>query len=346
MIGSLIWQHLTETRTAEPRRLAVMRKGNLVVVAIGGNALVPPGEHGTVEEEMSHARVVARDLARLIDAGVRLVVTHGNGPQVGMILRRSDLTAAVDPSLPRLPLSYCVAETQGGIGHLLANAIGNGLRERGAPDAVATVLMHAVVDRNDDAFSTPTKPIGAFYSAEEAEIVRRDVTWELVEDSGRGFRRVVASPIPLRLLEAPAVALLVKAGYVVVTNGGGGVPVVERADGTFEAVDAVMDKDRSSALLAVALGADVLVLSTSVERVALDYGRPSERALDVLTIEEAKGYLAEGQFPPGSMGPKILAAIEFLDGHGGEVIVTSLERVHDAIDGKTGTRIVRGVAAA
>jgi carbamate kinase len=157
---------------------------------------------------------------------------------------------------------------------------------------------------------------------------------------------VVASPVPLRLLEAPAVALLLEAGYAVVTNGGGGVPVVERADGTFEAVDAVIDKDRSSALLAVALGADVLVLSTSVERVALDFGRPSERPVDLLTIDEATGYLAEGQFPPGSMGPKITAAIEFLAARGGEVIITSLERVHDALDGKTGTRIVRGVAAA
>lgn len=321
-----------------------MRRPDAVVVAIGGNALLPPGELGTVAQEMSHARVVARDLARLVAEGRRLVVTHGNGPQVGIILRRSDLTAAIDPSLPRLPLSYCVAETQGGIGHLLASALRNGLREHGLPDRVATVLMHAVVDPSDTAFATPTKPIGPFYSAAEAERVRPHVAWDLVEDAGRGYRRVVPSPAPLRLLEADAVAALVDAGYTVVTGGGGGVPVVERAGGAFDPVDAVIDKDRLSALLAAGLGAELLVLSTSVERVALDFGRPSQRELPRLTVDEAERYLAEGQFPPGSMGPKILSAIEFLRAHDGEVIITSLERVRDALDGRTGTRIVRAAS--
>lgn len=321
-----------------------MRPAGIVVVAIGGNALLPPGEQGTVAQEMSHAQVVARDLARLVAEGKRLVVTHGNGPQVGIILRRSDLTAAIDPSLPVLPLSYCVAETQGGIGHLLASALRNALREKGLPDRVATVLMHAVVDPADEAFAAPTKPIGPFYTATEAERLRRHVAWELIEDAGRGYRRVVPSPTPLRLLEASAVAALVDAGHAVVTGGGGGVPLVETPDGSYAAVDAVIDKDRVSALLAAELGAEVLVLSTSVERVALDFGRPSQRWLDRLTVDQAERHLADGQFPPGSMGPKIASAIEFLRRHPGEVVITSLERVHDALDAKTGTRVVRDAA--
>ncbi|HEV8534836.1 MAG TPA: carbamate kinase [Candidatus Limnocylindria bacterium] len=318
-----------------------MAKERTVVVAIGGNALMPPGELGAVADELSHARVVARDLARLVAEGRRLVVTHGNGPQVGIILRRSDLTASLDPSLPRLPLSYCVAETQGGIGHLLASALRDELRERGVRDQVIATLMHAVVDPADPAFAVPTKPIGPFYTAAEAERMERGTRRELVEDAGRGYRRVVPSPTPRRLLEASAVATLLDAGYVVVTGGGGGIPVVERPDGSYQAADAVIDKDRLSALLAADLRADDLVLSTAVDRVALDFGTPAERGVAQLTVEEAERHLAAGQFPPGSMGPKIASAIEFVRAHDGQAIITSLEHVHDALDGRAGTRIVR-----
>lgn len=324
-----------------------MARPRTVVVAIGGNALMPPGEHGTVPEEMSHARVAARELAQVVSERSSLVVTHGNGPQVGIILQRSDLTATLDPSLPRLPLSYCVAETQGGIGHLLATALRAELRRRGLSDAVATVLTHTVVDPRDAAFRMPTKPIGAFYGKAEAERLARELGWEHVaEDSGRGYRRIVASPEPLRVLEARAVAALLATGFTVVAGGGGGVPMVEGSDGTYEAVDAVIDKDRVSALLASELRADLLVLCTSVERVALDFGRPTQRALADLSVADAERYLAEGQFAPGSMGPKISSAIAFLRAHPGEVIITSLERLHDALAGRSGTRIRRVVGAA
>lgn len=316
-----------------------------VVVAIGGNALIPLGERGSIPEERSHARVVARDLARLVAERSSLVVTHGNGPQVGIILRRSDLTAGVDPTLPQLPLSYCVAETQGGIGHLLATALRNELRALRLPDRVATVLTHTVVDASDPAFRTPTKPIGPYYSQAEAERLRRERGWEIVEDAGRGHRRVVPSPNPLRVVEGGAIIALVRAGYTIVTGGGGGVPVVERDDGSYEAVDAVIDKDRVSALLAAELRADLLVLCTAVERVALDFGRPSQRALSELTVEEAERHLAEGQFPPGSMGPKVESAVAFVRTHPGEAVITSLERLHDALEGKTGTRVIRTSAA-
>jgi carbamate kinase len=318
-----------------------MRPKRTVVVAIGGNALIPPGERGTVAEELSHARVVARDLARLVGEGRALVLTHGNGPQVGIILRRSDLTAGLDPSIPRLPLSYCVAETQGGIGHLLANALHGELRARGLPDRVATVLTHTVVDPNDPAFDRPTKPIGPFYSAAEAESLRRERGWEIADDAGRGHRRLVPSPLPLRVLESAAIAALVAEGFTVVTGGGGGVPVVERADGAYDAVDAVIDKDRVSALIAAELGADDLVLCTSVERVALDFGQPTQRDLTELAVADAERYLREGQFPAGSMGPKVASATAFVRAHPGRAIITSLERVYDAIEGKTGTRVVR-----
>lgn len=314
------------------------------MVAIGGNALLAPGERGTVAEESGHARVVARDLAWMLRDGWSLAITHGNGPQVGIILRRSDLTADLDPSLPRLPLSYCVAETQGGIGHVLAAALRNELRAQGLPDRIATLMTHTVVEADDPAFGRPTKPIGPFYPAAEADRLTA-YGWEVIEDSGRGYRRVVASPMPVRIVEQGAVAALLLAGFVVIAVGGGGIAVVDR-DGAFEAVDAVIDKDRASAVLATNIVADLLVLCTSVPEVALDFGTPMQRPVSMLSVDDAETYLDAGQFPAGSMGPKIEAAIAFLRSGGREVLVTSLEHLHDALEGRTGTRIVSTTGAA
>lgn len=323
-----------------------MRAARTAVIAIGGNALLPPGESGSVGEEQSRARVAARDLARMVRDGWSLVVTHGNGPQVGIILRRSDLTATVDPTLPRLPLWYCVAETQGGIGHLLADALRNELRALGLPDRVATVMTHTLVATDDPAFRSPTKPIGPFYQRDEAESLRSRLGWTVAEDAGRGYRRVVPSPRPLRVLEAAAITTLVREGFTVVTGGGGGVPVVQRPSGEYEPVDAVIDKDPVSALIAAEVRADLLILCTSVPRVALDFGKPTQRDLSELSVEDAQRYRSASQFAPGSMGPKIDAAIAFVRSGGGEVLVSSLEHLHDALEGRTGTRIVRSRAAA
>lgn len=295
-------------------------------------------------EELAHARVVARDLASLLAEGWSLAITHGNGPQVGMILRRSDLTADLDSSLPRLPLSYCVAETQGGIGHVLMAALRNELRSRGLPDRIATLLTHTVVRADDPAFGRPTKPIGPFYGPDDAERLHAR-GWEMVEDAGRGYRRVVPSPTPIRILEQASVSALLLAGFTVIAVGGGGIAVVER-DGALEAVDAVIDKDRASSVLATNLVADLLVLCTSVPEVALDYGKPTQRSLPILSAEDAEAYLDAGQFPAGSMGPKIEAAITFLRSGGREVLITSLEHLRDALERRTGTRIVAATGAA
>ncbi len=280
----------------------------------------------------------------MVQDGWSVVITHGNGPQVGMILRRSELTAELDASLPRLPLSYCVAETQGGIGHLLAGALRNELRANELPDRVVTLLTHTVVRSDDPAFGHPTKPIGPFSSRDEAERLRARGL-EVVEDAGRGYRRVVPSPRPIRIVEQAAVSALLLAGFTVIAAGGGGIAVVEGAGG-LEAVDGVIDKDRASAVLATSLVADLLVLCTSVPEVALDFGTPAQRPLPILSVDDAAMHLDAGQFPAGSMGPKIEAAIAFLRSGGREVLVTSLEHLRDALEGRTGTRIVATTSAA
>lgn len=314
------------------------------VVAVGGNALIGPGESGTIPEEFAHARAIARDVAGMIAAGWSVVLTHGNGPQVGFILRRSDITAEVAPELPSLGLDYCVAETQGGIGYMLSTALGNELRRHGLPPNVVTVTTHTLVAADDPAFELPTKPIGSFYTKAQAEHHQRRHGLTVVEDAGRGYRRVVASPRPLRIVESGAVATLVRQGFTVIAVGGGGVPVVEE-DGQLRGVEAVIDKDLASALLAADLRADLLVLCTAVAQVALNFGRPDQVLLDRMSADEAEANLAAGQFPPGSMGPKIEAALSFLGGGGKEVLITSTEQLEDALEGRTGTRVVATAAS-
>jgi len=314
------------------------------VVAIGGNALILDGQQGTIAEQDDNAVEMARHVAALVADGWGIVLTHGNGPQVGFILLRSELVGDSAP-VPALSLEMSSADSQGGIGHILTMALLNELAARGLPDRVAYVLTHTVVDPDDPAFADPTKPIGPFYDADQAAAKERLNGWRMIEDSGRGYRRVVPSPKPLRIVESAQIRALVDSGFVVVAVGGGGIPVVETARG-YEGIEAVIDKDRASALLAASLGVPLLVLSTGVEQVAWHFRQPDERLLSSMTADEATRYLADGEFPRGSMGPKIEAAVDFLARGGDEVLITTPAALQRAIAGQTGTRIVPNPLAA
>lgn len=306
------------------------------LIAIGGNALIADGEQGTIEQQFGNARAISRQVAALVDVGWRVVVTHGNGPQVGFILLRSELFKG-EPFIPKLPLDVCVADSQGGIGYILSNSL---LNELGA-GRVACLLTQCVVDAQDAAFQHPSKPIGPPFTAEEADERQRVDGWTMVEDAGRGYRRVVPSPRPVRIVETHAVQVLLEAGLVVVAAGGGGIPVIEIAPGVYRGVEAVIDKDLASARLAASLRLPLLVISTGVERVAVHYRRPDQRDLDRVGLAEVRRHLAAGEFPEGSMGPKMRAAIEFLEQGGEEVIITSVGCLQAAIAGQAGTHITR-----
>jgi carbamate kinase len=311
------------------------------IVAIGGNALVTDAEHGSIADQFAATRSIARSVVAMIAEGWSVVITHGNGPQVGFILRRSDLVSSLAPEIPRIGLEIAGADSQGGIGHIVGITLAGALRRAGLERPVAAVVTHTVVDPQDPAFAAPSKPIGAWYGAEQAAELQRTDRWTMVEDSGRGWRRVVASPRPLRILELDAIRQLVAGGSLVVAAGGGGIPVVDEG-GDYRGVEAVVDKDFASALLAAGLGVDLLVMTTGVPQVAVDFGRPAQRWLDRVTVPELEAYEAEGQFPAGSMGPKIAAALQFLRAGGREVLITSPERLADAIAGRTGTRLTIG----
>ncbi len=310
-----------------------------VLIAIGGNALIREGQRGTIAEQFENARATAAQIAALVSDGWRVVVTHGNGPQVGFIIWRSELVGE-DVPVPRLSLDMAVADSEGGLGYILDNSLVNALGRRGLVDRAACLLTQTVVDAHDPAFQRPSKPIGPAFSAEEAALHRDRDGWAMVEEAGRGFRRVVPSPRPLRIVETAAVRALIEAGLVVIAGGGGGIPVVEEEPGVYRGVEAVIDKDLVSALLAADLGIPLLLLSTGVERVAVQFRKPGQRFLDRMTVAEARHYLAAGEFPEGSMGPKIRAAIEFLERGGQRVIVTSPQHLRQACLGETGTHIV------
>lgn len=306
-----------------------------VILAIGGNALAPAGL-GEFADQESRARGVAETAVRMIGEGVRLVVVHGNGPQVGALAMAQE---AVSREIPAQPLFVLGAMTQGQLGYLLAQAIGDTLATRGLPRAVAAVMTQVVVDADDPAFARPTKPIGPFFSEGRARRLASARGWSVAEDAGRGWRRVVASPQPVEVVEAGEIRRLLDAGEVVVACGGGGVPVA-RVGEDLVGVDAVIDKDFAAALVGRVVGATSLLLLTGVEKVLLDFGTPRERPVDVMTVAEARAHLADGQFPPGSMGPKVEAAVQFVEGGGGRALITSMERAADALAGRTGTRIV------
>jgi carbamate kinase len=310
------------------------------VIAIGGNALIADGQRGTIDEQFGNARDAAREVAGLVEDGWRVVVTHGNGPQVGFILLRSEMLNG-PPFIPKLTLDMCVADSEGGIGYIVGNSLSNEFGRRGLRTGTVCVLTQTVVDINDPAFQHPTKPIGSAFSAEEAELRRSRDGWSVVEESGRGYRRVVPSPRPVGIVEATAIKTLLDAGFVVVAGGGGGIPVVEEEPSVYRGVEAVIDKDLASAYLAASLGVPLLVISTGVERVAVHYRQPDQRELQQVRLPEIRSYLAAGEFPEGSMGPKIRAAIEFLEQGGEEVIITSLSCLSSAVSGRTGTHITR-----
>lgn len=312
--------------------------GPLMVVAIGGNALIKDKQHQSVSDQMAALEETSHHLAALVADGWRLAIGHGNGPQVGFILRRSELAAH---ELHEVPLDVCGADSQGAIGYELQQALGHDFARLGIDMEAVTVVTQVEVDRNDPAFANPTKPIGSFLDDETAARRRAD-GWTVVEDAGRGHRVVVASPKPMRIVELNAVKALAAAGFVVITVGGGGIPVVTDDDGFLRGVAAVIDKDFASSLLASELGADLFVIATAVDRVALDFGKPEQRFVDRMTLSEAKAYLAEGRhFAPGSMAPKIEACIWFLERGGREAVITDPENLRNAVRGTAGTHIVK-----
>jgi carbamate kinase len=307
------------------------------VVAIGGNSLIRDEDHQAVADQFETTRGTCSHIARMVEQGWRVIVTHGNGPQVGFILLRSELASK---AVHTVPLDSCGAETQGELGYMIQQCLRNELLSRGIKNPVAAVVTQVLVRKNDPAFKNPTKPIGPFYSRRKAEKYRKERRWSVADDAGRGWRRVVPSPKPVRIIEQDAIKTLVDGGVVVIAAGGGGIPVI-RERGRLRGVEAVIDKDYASAILAVGLEADLFLISTPVEKVALNFGKPNQKLLNKMTLAEAKKYHRQGHFPPGSMGPKIQAVIDYLEHGGREAIITNPENLEKALLEKTGTHITR-----
>ena len=314
------------------------KKRRVVVIALGGNALIMEGQRGTIAEQFENTRKSLDGIVYCLKQGYGVVITHGNGPQVGNMLL---MVEASRNQVPELPLEVCVADTEGAIGYMIQQSLTNRLRREGIDRCVVTVLTQVIVDKHDKAFSNPTKPIGPFFTEEDAERFRKQKGWHIVEDSYRGYRRVVASPNPLKIVEERAIKGLLETGDIVIAAGGGGIPVIMKEDGDLEGVDVVVDKDLASSILARDIKANCLMMLTGVEQVFLNFKQPNERALKALTVKEAQRYLKEGHFPPGSMGPKIQAAINFLNWGGEIAIITSIEKVKEALEGITGTKITK-----
>jgi len=314
-------------------------KKKVAVVAIGGNSLIKSKQHQTVQDQYKAAQETSMHLVDMIEAGWDIAVGHGNGPQVGFILRRSEIAHKVE-GMHEVPLDVCGADSQGAIGYSLQQTIHNELKKRGIKKPAATVITQVRVDANDPAFQAPAKPIGTFMEEDEASKRKEELGWDIVEDAGRGWRRVVASPIPVEIMELEAIKALIASGTVTITVGGGGIPVIETEAGLVGKA-AVIDKDFASAFLANEINADLLLISTAVEKVALNFGKPDQVELEQMTVAEAKKYLDEGtHFAKGSMEPKIKAIVKFLEQGGKEAIVTNPENIGRALKGETGTRII------
>jgi carbamate kinase len=314
-----------------------MENKGLAIVAVGGNALIKDNQHKSVQDQFAAAVDTMAHIADMIAEGWNVVVTHGNGPQVGFILRRSELAAH---ELHEVPLDYCGADTQGSIGYMFQQALYNEFRQRNMSKSAVTVVTQTVVDRNDPAFQNPTKPIGSFMDENQAKMRMEKDGWTVVEDAGRGWRRVVPSPIPLRIVEADAINALIDKGFVVIGVGGGGIPVIETPEGNLVGVEAVIDKDFGAAILASMLKADLFLISTAVEKVAINFNKPNQQWLDQMTAAEARQYLQEGHFAKGSMLPKIQAILKYLDNGGKKALITDPAHIKDALNGKTGTWIL------
>lgn len=311
----------------------------LAVVAIGGNSLIKDDKKVSVESQMQALRETAMHLVDMIEAGWDLAIGHGNGPQVGFILRRSEIAAKVE-GMHEVPLDVCGADSQGAIGYELQQALQNEFHRRAIKKKACTVVTQVLVDQNDPAFQKPTKPIGSFMDEAEAKKREKEMGWSVVEDAGRGWRRVVPSPLPKEIVEFDAVKLLLDAGQIVITVGGGGIPVVDSGDGELQGTAAVIDKDFASSLLARSLKAEMFLIATAVEKVAINFGKPDQKWLDKMTLAEAKAYLEEGiHFAKGSMAPKIQAAIWYLENGGTHALVTNPENIGRALKGETGTWI-------
>jgi carbamate kinase len=306
------------------------------VVAIGGNSLIKDKQHQTIPDQYAAAVESSRHVVSMIEQGWDVLLTHGNGPQVGYILRRSELSAG---ELHPVPLDYCGADTQGAIGYMFQQALQNEFKRRAIVKSAATVVTQTLVDRNDPAFQNPTKPIGSFMEEPTARAHAHDEGWSVVEDAGRGWRRVVPSPAPVKIVEFDAIMSLIRAGFTVVASGGGGIPVVEQ-DGQLVGVEAVIDKDYAASTLARDLKADLFLITTAVDKVALNFGKPDQQLLDTLTLAQAREYLAQGHFQKGSMGPKVQAIIWYLEAGGKEALITTPENIEHALAGETGTRFV------
>jgi len=319
-----------------------MARNKLAVIAIGGNSLIVDERNVSVEAQYVAAKETATHIADMIEQGWEVAIGHGNGPQVGFILRRSEI-AHKQEGMHEVPLDVCGADSQGAIGYALQQNLQNILYQRGIKKKVVTVVTQTLVDKEDPAFAKPTKPIGGFMTKEEAEKRQREQGWSVVEDAGRGYRRVVASPLPKEIVELETVETLLEKGIVTITVGGGGIPVVDPGDGNYHGIAAVIDKDYASSLLARNIKADLFVISTAVEKVAINFGKPEQKWLDKMTLSEAKKYLADGShFAKGSMAPKIQAIIWFLeDNPNGEALITNPANIGRALKGETGTWIVQ-----
>ncbi len=311
-----------------------------MVIALGGNALLRRGQRGTIDEQYENVKQTCRILADIVEAGYHIVVTHGNGPQVGATILRHDAGEKLY-NIPSFPMDVCGAETQGFIGYIIQQALSSELSTRGIEKQVVTIVTRVVVDKEDPDFSNPSKPVGPFYSFEEVEEIKKiHPEYVFKEDKARGgWRRVVPSPDPKYIVEGPAIKSLVDAGYIVIASGGGGIPVIEE-DGKFKGVEAVIDKDLAGERLATFLGAEKFVILTDVDAVYVDYGKQSQRKISKIRVEELKKLYDEGQFPPGSMGPKVKASIRFIEAGGEEAIIGELSQLMEVIVGKAGTHVI------
>jgi carbamate kinase len=312
-----------------------------IVIALGGNALQANPKDTTAEAQLITARETSEAIVDLIEEGHEVIVAHGNGPQVGQLVATYEAATLIHKDNPIMPFPECGAMSQGYIGYHLQQSIRAEMRKRGINKQVATVVTQVIVDQNDPGFKNPTKPVGSFFTQEQAKILMTEKGYVMKEDSNRGWRRVVASPLPMDIVEEPIIKTLVEAGHVVITVGGGGIPVIDTGNGNLEGVPAVIDKDFASGKIAELLNADALVVLTAVEQVSINFGKPNQKNLSSITVEEAKTYIEEGHFAPGSMLPKIRAALTFVEAkEGRKAIITSLEKAREAIEGKAGTVII------
>jgi carbamate kinase len=313
-------------------------KNKTVLVALGGNVLIREDEKGTAEEQWRHGEEVCRDLFPLIKQGYNLVITHGNGPQAGNALIRNEMTSSL---LPVMPLDICVADTEGEMGYLLQQALLNELRRNDLRRFVVTMITQVIVSKDDPAFDNPTKPIGPFFTRQEADKLACRRGWKMIEDSKRGYRRVVPSPKPTRIIQRDMIRLLAEEGHIVIACGGGGIPIIIGENDDYKGVEAVVDKDRASAILARNINAEIFIILTRVPKVSLNFGKPDQKDLDRLSVADAKRYFAEGHFLPGSMGPKIESCIDFLTDGGERAIITDPQHLEEALEGRHGTTMTK-----